>query len=196
MAWMGIVYVAVLAVTTLIYLRFTTPKALRLASNALLLPETDPLHPPSWRGISREVVDNLHQFVVMAFPVFAIICFAATTLAYLGLLSFLTGLLTPLMALFRLPGDAATSIVLGSIRKDGIAIGMLDDDWGTLKVGLESPAQVLTVVYLAGVLLPCLVTLFTIGKEMRWKFALKLCGRQMAWAAGFALVIGWVGALF
>ncbi|MEM1443181.1 MAG: nucleoside recognition domain-containing protein [Verrucomicrobiota bacterium] len=196
MSELGIVYIAVLAVTTLIYLRFTTPKALRLASNALLLPETDPLHAPSIRGIAREVRDNLHQFIVMAFPVFAVICFAAATLAYLGVFAALTHLLAPLMALFRLPGDAATSIILGSIRKDGIAIGLLDDDWGALKVSLESPAQVLTVVYLAGVLLPCLVTLFTIGKEMRWKFALKLCGRQMAWAAGFALVIGWLGALF
>ncbi|MEM7012258.1 MAG: nucleoside recognition domain-containing protein [Verrucomicrobiota bacterium] len=195
MAWMGIVYVGVLAVTTLIYLRFTTPKALRLATNSLLLPETDSLQAPSLRGVVREVLDNIRQFVVMAFPVFAIICFAAATLAYLGVLNALTRLLTPVMALFNLPGDAATSIVLGSIRKDGIAIGLLDDDWGALKVGLESPAQVLTVVYLAGVLLPCLVTLFTIGREMRWKFAARLCGRQMAWASAFGLMIAWVGAL-
>ena len=39
------------------------------------------------------------------------------------------------------------------------------------------------------------VTLYTIAREMRWKFALKLCGRQMAWAAGFSLVIAWIGAL-
>jgi hypothetical protein len=31
---------------------------------------------------------------------------------------------------------------------------------------------------------------------MRWKFAAKLAGRQMAWAAGFSLVIAWIGALF
>ena len=57
------------------------------------------------------------------------------------------------MALFRLPGEAATAVVLGSIRKDGLAIGLLDADWNSLKVALESPAQVLTAVYLAGVLL-------------------------------------------
>jgi Fe2+ transport system protein B len=100
------------------------------------------------------------------------------------------------MALFSLPGEAATAIALGSIRKDGIAIGLLDDDWGALKVGLENPAQVLTAVYLAGVLLPCLVTLYTIGKEMRWAFAAKLCLRQMAWASAFALAIAWIGTLF
>jgi ferrous iron transport protein B len=99
------------------------------------------------------------------------------------------------MAVFNLPGEAATAVVLGSIRKDGLAIGLLDADRGALKVALASPAQVLTAVYLAGVLLPCLVTLYTIAREMRWHFALRLCGRQMAWAAGFSLLIAWTGAL-
>jgi ferrous iron transport protein B len=195
MAGMGLVYLLVLATTTLIYLRFTTPKALRLAGNGLLLPPSDPLHAPSWQGMWREMAGNMKQFVVMALPVFISICFAAAALAWLGVLDWLGKVLTPVMAFFNLPGEAATAVVLGSIRKDGLAIGLLDSDWGALKVDLESPAQVLTAVYLAGVLLPCLVTLYTIGREMRWKFAAKLAGRQMAWAAGFSLVIAWVGAL-
>ena len=196
MAGMGLVYLIVLSATTLIFLRFTTPKALRLATNALKLPESDPLHAPSWRAVWREMAGTLKQFVVMAFPVFVVICFVAATLAMLGVFDTMAKALAPVMALFNLPGEAATAVVLGSIRKDGLAIGLLDSDWGALKVALETPAQVLTAVYLAGVLLPCLVTLFTIGKEMRWKFALGLCGRQMAWAAGFSLLIAWIGALF
>jgi len=194
-AGMGLIYLGVLAVTTLIYLRFTTPKALRLASNQLLLPKIDPLQRPSLRGVWREMASTLKQFVVMAFPTFVAICFAAAALAWLGVLDWLSKVLTPVMAAFNLPGDATTAVVLGSIRKDGLAIGLLDSDWGALKVGLETPAQVLTAVYLAGVLLPCLVTVFAIAREMRWKFALKLCGRQMAWAAGFSLIIAWAGAL-
>lgn len=196
MAGMGLVYLVVLAVTTLIYLRFTTPEALRLATNQLLLPEAEPLHRPSWRSVWSEMTGTLKQFVIMAFPVFIGICFVAAALAWMGVLDWLGNVLTPVMALFHLPGEAATAVVLGSIRKDGLAIGLLDSDWGALKVALTTPAQVLTAVYLAGVLLPCLVTLFTIGREMRWKFAARLCGRQMAWAAGFSLVIAWVGALF
>jgi len=192
---LGIIYLAILALTTLVYLRFTTPRALRLATNRLLLPAVDRLHAPSWSGVWREMAGTLKQFVFMALPVFVVICFFAASLARLGVLDWLGKTLTPVMALFNLPGEAATSVVLGSIRKDGLAIGLLDNDWGALKVALESPAQVLTAVYLAGVLLPCLVTLFTIGKEMRWSFAAKLAGRQMAWAAGFSFVIAWVGAL-
>lgn len=195
MSGMALTYLVVLAATTLIYLRFTTPKALRLATNQLLLPPSDPLHRPSWRGVWREMAGTLKQFVVMAFPIFIAICFVAAALGWLGVLDGMAKLLTPVMALFNLPGDAATAVVFGSIRKDGLAIGLLDSDWGALKVALETPAQVLTAVYLAGVLLPCLVTLYAIGKEMRWAFAARLCFRQMAWASAFALMIAWIGAI-
>ena len=195
MASMGLTYLAILSLTTLIYLRFTTPRALRLATNKLLHPEANPLRRPSWKAVWRETASTLKQFVIMAFPIFIGICFAAALLAWLGVLDWLGKALTPVMALFNLPGDAATAVVLGSIRKDGLAIGLLDSEWGALKVALTTPAQVLTAVYLAGVLLPCLVTLFTIGREMKWKFAAKLCARQMAWAAGFSLIIAWAGLL-
>lgn len=193
---MGFVYLVVLAVTTLIYLRFTTPRVLRLATNSLVRPTSDPLSPPSWCSVGRDMLGNLKQFVLMAFPVFVVICFVASSLAWLEVLSTLSTILAPVLGVFKLPGDTATSVVLGSVRKDGIAIGLLDGTGGGLKVAFESPAQVLTAVYLAGVLLPCLVTLFTIAREMSWKFAGKLCARQMVWACGFGLVIGWGGALF
>ncbi|WP_309490233.1 nucleoside recognition domain-containing protein [Oceaniferula flava] len=195
MTGMGVVYLIVLALTTLVYLRFTTPKILRLASNQLILTKPDSLAPPSWRSVLREVASSLKSFVVMAFPVFIVICLAAALLDWLGVLHGLSKLLAPMLAIFHLPGEAAPAVILGSIRKDGIAIGLLDSTSGSLKVALSTPAQVLTTVYLAGVLLPCLVTVFTIIREMRWKFAAKLCARQMAWASGFALIIAWGGAL-
>ena len=192
----GLAYLTVLALTTLIYLRFTTPKVLRLASNSLLIPSHNSLSSPSWRPVWREVLGNLKQFVIMAFPVFVVLCFTAAFLDWLGILGGVSKTLGPVLALFNLPGEAASAVVLGAIRKDGIAIGLLDSVDGTLKVALSTPAQVLTAVYLAGVLLPCLVTLFTTVREMRWKFAAKLCARQMVWASGFAMIIAWSGALF
>lgn len=196
MTGMGMVYLVVLALTTLIYLRFTTPKILRLASNKLLLSRPDSLCKPSWRSAWRETTGSLKSFVIMAFPIFIAICLVAALLDWLGVFALLTQTLAPVLALFNLPSEAATAVVLGSIRKDGIAIGLLDSTGGSLKVALNTPAQVLTSVYLAGVLLPCLVTVFTIVREMRWKFAAKLCARQMAWATGFGMIIAWGGALF
>jgi ferrous iron transport protein B len=132
----------------------------------------------------------------MALPVFVVICFLAATLDWLSILNWSSSALAPVLALFNLPGDAASAIVLGAIRKDGIAVGLLNNGGEGLKVALETPAQVMTTVYLAGVLLPCLVTVFTIVREISWKFAAKLCTCQMIWAAGFGIILAWGGALF
>ena len=53
--------------------------------------------------------------------------------------------------------------------------------------------QLLTAVYLAGVLLPCLVTCLTIAREQGHRFALRLVGRQAAAAAGFSALLAWGG---
>ena len=110
----------------------------------------------------------------MALPIFLVICIISGLSESLGILSILTQILSPVMSLFNLPPEAALSIVLGSIRKDGIAVGLLDSDFTSLKILIETPIQLLTVVYLAGVLLPCLVTIYTVIKEMHLRFAYKI----------------------
>ena len=194
-AWLSVFYLGVLAVTTLVYLRLTTPANMRRAQNQLLLPVLGNLRRPDWKAVWRESLQSLCDFVVMALPIFVVVCVAAGLLQWSGLLAILTDVLAPLMAVFNLPREAALAVVLGSVRKDGIAIGLLDGDWGAIKVPVETPVQVLTAVYLAGVLLPCLVTLLTVAREMRPGFALKLVGRQACFAAFFSLCIAWGGAL-
>ena len=196
LVWLGPVYLAVLAITTLVYLRITTPEALRRAQNKMLLPALGNLHPPDWKAVLRETLQSLRDFALMALPIFVGICVAAGLLQWTGALAGLTKLLAPVMAVFNLPAEAALSVVLGSVRKDGLAIGLLDSDWGALKVPLDSPVQVLTAVYLAGVLLPCLVTALTVAKEIKPSFALKMMGRQACFAAFFSLCIAWTGAIF
>ncbi len=195
MSWMGMVYLAALGITSLIYLRLTTPKVLRDANNRLLSPKQSDLRAPNWKGICREVLGTLRMFFVTALPIFIGICFAAAILKVSGFLNLIVQYLGKVMIVFNLSADAAVPVAIGSIRKDGLAIGLLDSEWGALKVVLESPVQVLTAVYLAGVLLPCLVTLLTIGREMGGLIAGKLALRQAAWAAGFSIVIAWGGAL-
>ncbi len=195
MAWLGGVYLLALGLTSLIYLRFTTPKTLRDANNRLLSPRRDSLRSPSWRGICLETLGTLRSFFSVALPIFIVICVVAAVLQLSGALNFLAQTVGRGMVLFNLPAEAAVAVAMGSIRKDGMAIGLLDSDWGSLKVALESPSQVLTAVYLAGVLLPCLVTLLTIGREMGGRFAGRLALRQAAWAVSFSIAIAWGGAL-
>ena len=131
----------------------------------------------------------------MALPIFLGICFIAGLMQWSGVLGSLTSILRPVMAVFNLPAEAALSIVLGSVRKDGIAIALLNGDMNSLKIALDTPVQVLTSVYLASVLLPCLVTVLTIWKELGFKFGIKMLGRQASFAALFALGIAWLGLI-
>ena len=193
--WLGPVYLAVLAITTLVYLRLTTPKALRRAHEQILLPALGHLQAPDWKAVLRESLQSLRDFAVMALPIFVIICVVAGLIQWSGALAALTMALGPALIVFNLPPEAALAVVLGSVRKDGLAIGLLHGDWDSLKASLDSPVQVLTAVYLAGVLLPCLVTVMAVAKEMGGSYALRMIGRQACFAALFALCIAWLGAL-
>ena len=160
------------------------------------LPALGNLRLPQGKAVLREIVQSLRDFAVMALPIFIGICFLAGLLQWSGALSaWLTRLLAPVMTAFNLPAEAALAVVLGSVRKDGLAIGLLNGEWGSLKVPVDSSVQILTAVYLAGVLLPCLVTVLTVVREMRPGFALKMVGRQAAFAVLFSLLIAWGGAL-
>ncbi len=193
MGYLVIPYLIILVTTTLLYLWITTSKETKLLSSKLVINHLDYLQWPSLRSIIAEIMVLVKEFFTVAFPIFLIICVIAGTLNWLGAIAALSSLLSPVMALFNLPAEAVASVVLGSIRKDGIAIGLLTPGWQGVKVPLTSPVQVLTVVYLAGVLLPCIVTLTTIIREISIKFALKLVLKQMITAVIFSLLIAWIG---
>ncbi|MGB0416005.1 MAG: nucleoside recognition domain-containing protein [Coraliomargarita sp.] len=193
--WLGPVYLAILGVTTLIYLRLTTPAALRQVQSWLQVPVSGRLRCPNWTAVLREALESLRDFTCIALPIFVGICVVAGLLQWSGVLAWVIRLLGPVMAVFNLPPEAAFAVVLGSVRKDGLAIGLLNGDWDSLKVPLESSVQVLTAVYLAGVLLPCLVTALTVAREIKPSFALQMMARQAGFAAVFSLGIAWLGVL-
>lgn len=192
--WLGPCYLAVLAITTLVYLCLTKPTSIFLTKE-IRRPQMRDLCTPDWRKVGQDVTNSLKEFTFVALPIFVGICFIAGLMQWSGALVELTSILKPLMVPFNLPSEAALAIVLGSVRKDGIAIGLLNGDMNSLKMPFDNPVQVLTTVYLASVLLPCLVTVLTIWKEMSFKFAIKMIGRQASFAALFALGIAWLGLI-
>jgi ferrous iron transport protein B len=191
-ALLSLAFLSYLLLTTLIYLRLTAPPAARSSLNVLMTPSRPFMQWPSPGSLWREASGTLGQFFRQALPVFVVICIVASLLAKLGVLDACSRGLTPLMRLFNLPAEAALPVVLASIRKDGIFLLAADD-------GLAFPmtiTQVLTAVYLAGVLLPCLVTALTIARETSWWSTSKLLARQAMFAVFFALVLAWGGLWF
>ncbi|MCU4972642.1 50S ribosome-binding GTPase [Halobacteria archaeon AArc-m2/3/4] len=188
MPWLVGPYLAILVATTLIYVRLIAPPEARTAT--LAVDRRTFLEWPRPRAIWREARSSLASFVTTALPVFAGICVVAALLEYAGALEKLGTGLAPAMAAFTLPSEAALPVVLASVRKDGIALLTAD----AAGMGALSPLQVLVAVYLAGVLLPCLVTAITVAREVSIRFVATMLARQAVAAIGFALVIAWVGA--
>jgi Fe2+ transport system protein B len=184
-------YLLYLTITTLIYIWLTAPPETRSPHNLLLIQGQTFLEVPRWSSIWRESRGILDHFFRRAMPIFILISILASVLDWLSAIELLAGILNPLMALFHLPTDTALPVLLASIRKDGILLFAQSNLTAVL-----TPGQILTGVYLASTLLPCLVTVLTIAREQSTHFALKLMGRQMLAASSFTLVLAWICALF
>lgn len=181
-------YLGYLTLTTLIYTRLIAPKSARTHQNKLMIEHRTFLERPQLATIWRETQSTLHQFFTTAIPIFVAITLIASILDELSLLTGAASIIHPLMHIFRLPPEAALPMILASIRKDGL---LLFAETETLSV--LTPLQILTGVYLAGVLLPCLVTALTIAREQSLRFALVLMGRQAIAATCFSLILAWGG---
>ncbi|MEM8638705.1 MAG: nucleoside recognition domain-containing protein [Cyanobacteria bacterium P01_G01_bin.54] len=181
-------YLGYLTLTTLIYTRLVAPKAARSVHNTLLIEQRTFLELPRWSAIWRETQGTLSQFFTNAIPIFLGITIVASVLDWLGLITALAGWIDPLMGLFGLPTNAALAVILASIRKDGLLLFAEPDTLAVL-----TPLQILTGVYLAGVLLPCLVTALTIAREQSVRFAVGLMARQAIAAIVFSMVLAWGG---
>jgi Fe2+ transport system protein B len=148
-----------------------------LAKEASLpLQERSFLQKPSLRAVWWRVKAALGQFLKQAMPIFIAICLAAALLEHLGVIAWITAGVAPVMRLFRLPGEAAPGILFSILRKDGLLT--LNGDDGALLATL-GVGQVFVLVWLASTFTACLVTLWTVRKELGWIFAAKIAGRQM-----------------
>ena len=107
-----------------------------------------------------------------------------------GVLDAAGGLLAPTMAVLALPASTAMPTVLVAVRKDGI---LLLAEAGT--VASLSATQLLVATFLAGTVLPCLVTVITIGRELGMRLAGRLVVQQSAFAVAVAATVGWASAV-
>ncbi|SFM12700.1 small GTP-binding protein domain-containing protein [Gracilibacillus orientalis] len=157
------------AIHTRIWNRNTTNELTRIAP----LPYLQGIN---WSSFWWKVSGVIKQFLLQAMPIFLLICLIASVLETVGGLSILSWLAMPLLYLFSLPTDAAPGLIFSFIRKDGLLV--LNEGQGSLLMDM-SISQIFILVYLASTLSACLVTLFTIGRELSWKNALSIGLKQM-----------------
>ncbi|MEM7435915.1 MAG: nucleoside recognition domain-containing protein [Myxococcota bacterium] len=133
------------------------------------------LQPPSVKGVLWRVGVILKQFLLQAMPIFLVLCVISALIDQTSLMAGLSNLVGPWLHLFHLPDDAALPVLFSLLRKDGMLL--LNADSGAL-LGALSAGQLFVVVYLASTLAPCLVTLATVGRELGWRTAGGVAGRQ------------------
>lgn len=155
------------------------------AETAAPLPGRAYLQWPSWRGVAWRLRAVVAQFLKQAMPVFLLICAVASLLDGLGALQALASLLRAPMAALGLPADAAAGVVFSILRKDGLLA--LNQGQGALLARLDA-AQMFVLVWLASTCSACLVTLWTVGRELGARHAWGLAGRQ----AVTSLVSAWL----
>lgn len=167
----------------------------RLWHGALAESGTQPLYEraflqkPSLRGLTWRVNAALGQFLKQAMPIFIAICIVASLLEHFGVMDWFTAGVAPLLGLFHLPGEAAPGILFSILRKDGLLT--LNSGDGSL-ISSMSAGQVFVLVWLASTFTACLVTLWTVRRELGWKAATLIASRQ----AVTSLVSAWCISLF
>ena len=184
-------YLALLVAATLVYTRLISRPDARSKLNTLLIEPRTFLTRPSLAAVGAETRGTVWAFFRTALPTFFAIAMVASLLDWSGVLDAAGRLLAPAMALFALPVDAALPTVLAAVRKDGI---LLLAEEGT--VASLSATQLLVATFLAGTVLPCLVTAITIGRELGLRFTGGLVAQQAAFAVAVAAAVGWASAPF
>ena len=184
-------YLVLLVVATLLYTRLTSDPVARSALNALLIEPRTFLTRPSLAAVGAEARGVVWAFIGTAVPTFFAIAMVASLLDWSGVLDSAGRLLGPAMAVFALPVEAALPTVLAAVRKDGILLLAEESTVASL-----SATQLLVATFLAGTMLPCLVTAITIGRELGLRFTGRLVVRQAAFAVAVAALVGWASAGF
>lgn len=131
---------------------------------------------PSGRTLWYRIKPVIKQFFLQAMPIFLIICLIASLFSLAGILREIHESMEPIFHIIGLSEAAAPAFVASIFRKDGILL--LNEGGGELLASLTMP-ELLITVYLCSTFSSCLVTLLKIAKELSWKEAGELAGKQV-----------------
>ncbi|KYG06903.1 hypothetical protein BE21_32230 [Sorangium cellulosum] len=172
-SWMFAPYLLAVFVVGLLHTRLWHGALARRA--ALPLHERAYLQVPSGRAVLWRVGAVIEQFLQQAMPIFLVLCFVSALIEHAGGMTALSRVLGAGVRLFHLPEEASLAVVLSVLRKDGMLL--LNTSNGVLLRSL-SAGQLFVTVYLASTLTPCLVTLAAVRRELGWRAAGAVAGRQ------------------
>ncbi|OKL36755.1 nucleoside recognition domain-containing protein [Domibacillus mangrovi] len=148
---------------------------------------------PSGRTLWYRIKPVIQQFILQAMPIFLVICLIASLFSIAGILRVIHEWMGPIFHIIGLSEAAAPAFVASIFRKDGILL--LNEGGGELLASLTMP-ELLIAVYLCSTFSSCLVTLLKIAKELSWKEAVELAGKQVVTSIGSTILLSTTLLLF
>jgi ferrous iron transport protein B len=176
MIWSGIVVLLLFVVGWL-------ASKLMPGQRAPLVVELPPLRMPVLSNVLIKTAARLEWYVIEAVPLFLFGTLLLFFLDWFHILPVLIRAAEPLMTgWLGLPAEAASSFLLGLLRRDFAATGlfMMQSD------GLLTPVQSVVSIVTITLFIPCIASLFMIVKERGWKMATGM----VLFIFPFALLVG------
>ncbi|WP_084405804.1 nucleoside recognition domain-containing protein [Alteribacter aurantiacus] len=181
--WLFVPYIALLFIVGAIHTRLWYEKP---PENPFLYIGGKRLRRPKKRNVLLKLRGMLSQFLTQAMPIFLFICFVAFILDELMIMNMFIRLLEPVFSFFSLPSEASVAILFSILRKDGI---LLFNEGGGALLTSFSTLEIFVLVYLASTLSGCLVTVWTMAKQMGIKAAVSVTSKQATTSIISALVM-------
>ena len=122
-----------------------------------LLTELPPLRRPRADDVVRKTARRTRAFLVEATPLFAGTALVVSGLDYVGGLATLERWIRPVTALLGMPAEFGRVLVIGVVRRDFAAAGLMD-------LGL-SPPQTFVGLVVVTLFVPCILSMVMILKE-------------------------------
>jgi ferrous iron transport protein B len=122
-----------------------------------LLTELSPLRRPRTGDVVRKTARRTRAFLVEATPLFAGTALVVSGLDYVGGLATLERWIRPVTALLGMPAEFGRVLVIGVVRRDFAAAGLMD-------LGLSAPQTFVGLVVVT-LFVPCILSMVMILKE-------------------------------
>jgi len=153
---------------------------------------------PSIGNIVKTAWLKANSFLWIALPVIIVSTVLIKLVEFVGLISPISGLLSPItVGWLGLPAIAGITLIFGVLRKE-LALVMLAALMGTADFGsVLTPLQMMTFAIVSMYYIPCTATIAALAKEFGWKNSLAITVFEVVFAlllAGVAACV--LGAFF
>jgi len=176
--YIGLVFLSLVIVY--LVLGIILNKMIKGASPEIFL-EIPPYRRPSGKALVKKTWMRIRWFLKEAIPFLFLGILVINILYTLGVLQWLSNILSPVMSVFGLPGGASIAMVTGFLRKD-LAVGML------IPLGMN-PLQLVIAATMLTMYFPCIAAFVVLLKELGIKNMIKSALIMVSTAAivGFIL---------